>query len=137
MTRQKARRASTLDVEIGFRIRQVRQHKKISQTMLADGCGFSRQQLRKYELGRDRLTVQKLLQIAEFLEVDINDILKPANDRRLPAPVRDYPLQNVDQLAAHLWGKIKCNKKKRVIVELMDILHQHSQTQPLNSRQRE
>ncbi len=127
MSKQKPRCVSKLDEEIGFRIRQIRQNKKLNQTQVAASCNISRQQLRKYELGRDRMSVQKLVQIATFLEVDINEILKPANDK-LPATAKRYQIQNMDEAAAILWSKLTCKRKKRMVVELLDILHHQQQT---------
>jgi len=135
MSRQNgSRHASELDAEIGFRIRQIRQNKKIAQAYVAEECGISRQQLRKYELGRNRLSIKILMQISETLKVDIGNIINPDNNKTLPA-IRDYSLQRADHAAASLWEKIDCPRKRRAIIELMDILHQ--KPQPLDTQKRD
>lgn len=122
MSTSSKRRACAQDAEIGFRIRQIRQNKKIAQKLIAEQCGISRQQLRRYELGIHRLTIPMLLKIAEKLEVDVHEIIQPVNSNRLPAALKSGALQNPDQLAATLWRKINCRRQKRVLIELMDLL---------------
>ncbi len=129
-----SRRVSEEDVEIGFRIRKVRQNKGISQKEVAAKIGITYQQLQKYELGRNRITATTLLKIAEALEVDAGALLQPANDSA--SLFKKYALHNLDQAAAGLWKKLPSERHKIVLVELMDILHDaaHSRTAPPQQR---
>jgi transcriptional regulator with XRE-family HTH domain len=57
------------DVRIGRLIREKRQQAGLSQTALADHSGISFQQIQKYEKGTNRVSVGRLHQIAEALDV--------------------------------------------------------------------
>lgn len=63
------RSATELDVEIGQRLRQVRESRDISQRVLAERLGITHQQVQKYEDGKNRLTVSRLDEICRVLEV--------------------------------------------------------------------
>ena len=101
----KARRVTKEDAEIGFRIRKLRQDKRISQSEIAEKCGISYQQFQKYEYGRDRITGLRLKQIADSLDVDIGQLLNPANDSNLSPLLQYQRLHNIDQAAARLCRK--------------------------------
>lgn len=134
MTKKTTRLVTKQDAEIGFRIRQVRQNKKITQVNVARKCGISYQQIQKYELGRNRISAQRLVQIAEILDVDAGALLKPANDKTSAPTIKNVSLRNIDQTAASLWRKIGDERHKYMLVELMDILHDKSQAQPLDTQ---
>jgi transcriptional regulator with XRE-family HTH domain len=63
------RSATELDVEIGQRLRQVRESRDISQRVLAERLGITHQQVQKYEDGKNRLTVSRLDEICKVLEI--------------------------------------------------------------------
>ena len=56
---------------ISQRIRQIRQEAGMSQQTLGDAIDVSFQQIQKYETGANRISVNRLLQIARALNVDI------------------------------------------------------------------
>lgn len=60
------------DRDVGKRISVYRRGKKLTQPQLAERIGITYQQLQKYELGKNRITVGKLADIAAVLEVDMN-----------------------------------------------------------------
>ncbi len=55
--------------EIGEKIRKIRKSCGLSQMELAERVGVSFQQIQKYEKGKDRISVDRLQQIAEALGV--------------------------------------------------------------------
>lgn len=59
-----------LQNEVGNRIRQRRRALEISQARLAEIMGLSYQQVQKYESGANQLTLSKLLQFAQALNVE-------------------------------------------------------------------
>ena len=58
------REVTPIDAEVGRRIRLERQKAEWSQSALAERLGISFQQVQKYELGKNRITIGRLIQIA-------------------------------------------------------------------------
>lgn len=61
-------KADAFDVELGQRLRQLRLMKGLSQHELGAPIGISFQQIQKYERGINRISVNRLFQLAERLE---------------------------------------------------------------------
>lgn len=72
---QGARTAGDLDVRLGARIRWLRMTKRMSQERLAEEIGVTTQMVQKYESGRNRLAVGRLLDIARSLGTTAADML--------------------------------------------------------------
>ena len=133
----KARCVTREDAELGFRIRKIRQDKRISQKEVARQCGIGERQLRKYEQGLNRISVQRLIQIADILDVDIGSLLSLANDKKPATLLKNQSLQNIDQTAARLWSTIRNDRYKHVLLEMMDILRHQQKTGPLGMQKRD
>ncbi len=76
--------AKRADDHIGKRIRERRVTMGLRQQDLADALNISYQQLQKYEIGANRITVGRLYEIARRLEVDVAhffDGLDPTSER--------------------------------------------------------
>jgi transcriptional regulator with XRE-family HTH domain len=65
----------TFDQKLGRNIIESRSKKYISQRKLAEMLGISHVVLCYIETGKTKLSVERLLQICEVLEIDIKDIL--------------------------------------------------------------
>lgn len=63
--------------EVAANIRKIRQDKNYKQDYLAAKLDMSQNAYSKIELGRSNITLSRLIQIAEVLEVDMLSILKP------------------------------------------------------------
>lgn len=123
MTRTNVRPApmSDLDAEIGFRIRQARQKKGLSQKDLAAHLGISFQQLYKYEQGINRISPVRLAILSDVLGLEPNDLFGTT----VQAPqieTKDVPLASMDQRAYDLWHRIEDAHSKRVILALMQVV---------------
>ena len=70
------RRTGQADAELGVRIRRARMNAKMSQEDLAGGIGISCQQLQKYEAATNRVSVARLIDIADALKVDVATLLR-------------------------------------------------------------
>ncbi|APR97879.1 helix-turn-helix domain-containing protein [Wolbachia endosymbiont of Folsomia candida] len=81
---------STIDIQIGKKIRERRLICGLSQADLAKKAGISPQQVQKYETGVTRIVVDKLYELAETLSVNIS-----------------YFLTNISENAAELHDKNK------------------------------
>ena len=56
-----------IDLEMGQRIRDLRQQRGLTQTEVAEPCGITFQQIQKYETGANRISVSRLCEIARVL----------------------------------------------------------------------
>ena len=63
------------DIALGKIIREERKARKKSLEDVASALGISYQQIQKYETGTSRITVKTLMQIADFLDVPIQELL--------------------------------------------------------------
>ena len=77
------RRKKTVSLEliraellIGFRVRQARLAKGMSQNELGRAIGVSFQQVQKYEAGATRIASSRLCQIARVLDQRVMDLLE-------------------------------------------------------------
>jgi transcriptional regulator with XRE-family HTH domain len=66
------------DREIGARIRAARRARGLSQTELGRLVGVTFQQVRKYELGTNRIPLARLMVIAPALRIGIEALLPPS-----------------------------------------------------------
>lgn len=77
------RKATPVDEAIGQQIRKRRRMLGMSQHRLAQAVGVASQQIHKYEIGENRLSVSRLVEIAAALDVPIawffQNLQNPAN----------------------------------------------------------
>lgn len=66
---------SELSIAIGRLIRQQRKEKKVSQEALALQCGIDRSYLGRIERGKVNLTVEKLYELSNALNISAKDLL--------------------------------------------------------------
>ena len=78
-------RRRKLDLALGLRVRQRRKALGLSQSALAAAIGLTFQQVQKYELGLNRVSFSRLVDIAHALVVRVEDLIgdldDPANGR--------------------------------------------------------
>jgi transcriptional regulator with XRE-family HTH domain len=82
------KRATSVDLEVGHRIRLARLQCGMSQTDLADKIGVTFQQVQKYEKGTNRVGAGRLSQVAAALNRHITDFF---DDTREPKTRADSP----------------------------------------------
>lgn len=116
MNKQKPRRATEHDIEIGFRIRKMRQDKLLTQSEVAADLHITYQQLQKYELGKNKIPASRLIKIAKILNVTEQEFLRPhsKNFEQLKK------LQ--DQQVNLLWGRLVDDKKRNIVLMLLEQL---------------
>ena len=81
--------SSEIDKRIGARVRAARMALGLSQTSIGDSLDLSYQQIRKYELGVNRLSVVTLQKIAKILGVPASVFLDPEHQEAKAAPAFD------------------------------------------------
>ena len=74
-----------IDVEVGARVRAIRNAKGMSQTALGKALGVSYQQMQKYERGANRISASVLVKIARCFGVRPSQLL-PDSDNVEDAP---------------------------------------------------
>ena len=65
----------SLQVAIGKRIRQLRVSKGKTQENISDACGFENSNMSRLEQGGVNPTLYTLQKIADYLEVDIKEVV--------------------------------------------------------------
>jgi transcriptional regulator with XRE-family HTH domain len=70
----KTRSPTSMDGQIGLRIRHIRLQQKISQSDLGEKLGVSFQQVQKYERGVNRLTLSRAIDLAKALNTTVNEL---------------------------------------------------------------
>lgn len=116
MSKQKPRRATEHDIEIGFRIRKIRQDKRLTQSEVATGLHITYQQLQKYELGKNKIPASRLTKIAKILGVSEQDFL------RQPSKNFEQLKKLQDQRVSLLWGQLNDDKKRSIVLLLLESL---------------
>ncbi len=91
------------------KVRKIRESKSKSRREIAEKMGISQQQLSKYENCQDRISVGKLIDLSEVLEVSFLALV----------PEEFFQLVPIDRLGFRLWNNLKY-KKKKVIIQIME-----------------
>ena len=73
-----------VDMFVGMKFKERRSLMGLSQTELADALGITFQQVQKYEKGTNRISVSRLVDICDILDVTIDYFTKD-----IPTPVQE------------------------------------------------
>ncbi len=88
-----------LNKAIGERIRKIRKLQGMSLASISSSVGVSAQQFQKYETGRNKISINKLLEISQLLDVSLNNLIgidkinkefEMINDKNLRKLIRNY-----------------------------------------------
>jgi transcriptional regulator with XRE-family HTH domain len=107
--------------QLGVRIAALRKDQGMTQVQLAEFLGLTQQMIASYEVGRRRVPVSLLAQIAETLAVSLEELIgkkdvQPA--RRGPAPKLQQQIERIQRLP---------RSKQRFVIEMLDtVLAQQS-----------
>lgn len=86
---------------LGSRIAQLRKAQGLTQVQLAEALDISQQVLASYEIGRRRIPVSKLPDLARALAVGVDELLgesAKARAKRGPAPVLARHMEQISAL---------------------------------------
>ena len=70
-----SRATSTLDAQIGLRMRAIQVDQGVSQNPLAKRLGLTFQQVQKYERGVNRLSLSRAVEVARTLKPSVNQLI--------------------------------------------------------------
>ena len=123
---------SSIDMEIGSRVRMRRISIGMSQEKLGDMLGLTFQQVQKYEKGTNRISVSRLVDIAKILGVDIHFFFDGIEGGKLDAGFAEEgvtPLHRPSDVDPRrpsadqdLYRRIKNPKVRKSIVQLVAAL---------------
>jgi transcriptional regulator with XRE-family HTH domain len=124
------------DSLVGSRIRARREELRLTQQRVAKELGVSHQQVRKYEVGENRVSVARLREIADVLEVPIGYFFEGSDSDAAPAVASLYPsaaqllslMQQRDLLNA--FTQIASPELRRCLVDLAKAMAAEFQPAP-------
>jgi transcriptional regulator with XRE-family HTH domain len=74
-------RKSPVDTHIGQRLKEYRQHRGMTVRELADAAHVTPGQISRYEHGRDRISHERVTELARILRIKSNDLYQPPGSR--------------------------------------------------------
>jgi transcriptional regulator with XRE-family HTH domain len=106
--------------DIGALIREMRKAAGMSQMRLADKIGVSYQQVQKYEKGASKLSVPRLMQIADVFGVPVTAFLEDARLGKTAEAQAAYSnLSEEEAKLLMLFRRLKRKKLKDSFVEML------------------
>ncbi len=85
-----------MNVRIGARLQDIRQQRGMTLERVARELSISYQQVRKYESGRNRISVTTLLALVDILEVDLSTFFQGlVSESALTRPSADDGLESI------------------------------------------
>lgn len=99
-------------------MREWRLCRGLTQEALADAIGVTFQQLQKYELGRNRVSAARLLQIARALGVSPETLL-PATDQSGGADASASLQESDVQEMVRLYRRIRNLGQRRAVIQFL------------------
>ena len=106
--------------DIGSLIREMRKAAGMSQMRLADKIGVSYQQVQKYEKGASKLSVPRLMQIADVFGVPVTAFLDDSKLGKVAETQAAY--SNLTEDEAKLLMLFRRLKRKRLKGSFLDML---------------
>ncbi len=105
---------NNFNIDLGKKIREIRKKNDISLTKLASKMDVSYQQLQKYETGTNRISAEKLFQIAEVMRLQVEYFFP---DNTIPSkPEPGSPEHRIAQALS----VAKNEDRKRYIAEIVE-----------------
>lgn len=104
-----ASRATDIDKKFSTHVKNVREKLGISRIYVADNLGISHQQLDKNENGKNRFTPDRLVEIANILNVNFLEMI-PNEYINFDKPEDFYNI---------IWNKLPFDEKKKLIKEVL------------------
>ena len=115
-----AKSPTDIDREGGKRLRALREEAGMSQSALAERAGITFQQVQKYENGVNRVSIGRLIQFCEALDVPPSQVLDGLSTARQPKADPLQPLRTERGVRlAKAWDRLD-TKKQTAILNLIE-----------------
>ena len=106
--------------DIGSMIRKLRKAAAMSQSMLADKIGVSYQQVQKYEKGASKLSVPRLLQIADVFGIPPESFLRADTlDSKMLDTSTASALSDNELIVIQLFRRLGRKHLKNAFIEIL------------------
>ena len=106
--------------QIGSLIREMRKAAGMSQMRLADKIGVSYQQVQKYEKGASKLSVPRLIQIADVFGVPVTAFLEETKIGKVAEAQAAYSnLSEEEAKVLMLFRRLRRKKLKETFTEML------------------
>jgi transcriptional regulator with XRE-family HTH domain len=113
---QHARAVQKTDVALAQRIRERRLFLGLTQSELAAEADITFQQLQKYENGSNRISVSRLIQLAEGLKISPCDLIKDLSSRMRQSKEPMLPKDSLELVRAY--SSIKDARVKKYLLAI-------------------
>jgi transcriptional regulator with XRE-family HTH domain len=123
-TARGARRADETDIELGQRLWQLRLHRGVTRREAAERLGVTAQQVQKYELGQDRLSIGRLVRLAGLLETPLPVLIDGLGESEISAePSLERAQRHAESCALmHSFTLIERREMRDMVLNLADRL---------------
>jgi transcriptional regulator with XRE-family HTH domain len=113
---------TTIDLEIGKRIRAMRMHLGLSQTTLGKALGVTFQQMQKYENGTNRIGPSRLEIVARVLKVPVTSFFPSMDGKNAKPQTFDFlRISHATDLMS-AFSRISNPRSRALLVELAERL---------------
>ena len=92
--------------QIGIEIKRIREARGMSQMELAEEVGVSFQQIQKYEKGINRISAERIQQIAKALGTSVNTFFEKENVPMVSEPSDEYSSRGTWMDVSHEEAKL-------------------------------
>ena len=117
------KKKSPLDIQVSHRVRAQRLARGMSQEALGKALGVTFQQVQKYEKGTNRMSVGRLMHIAEVLNVSVYTLLGEGSDSKgstADGDAFEYLAQPGAVRLLRAYGQLTNRELKRTIIDLCE-----------------
>ena len=105
---------------IGQIIRQVRTARGMTQMELSELVGISYQQIQKYEKDLGRISVERLMQIAEALNLPVTSFLPPQADTVAETSAVYGRLSDEENALLQLFRRVRDKRVKKAVIKFLE-----------------
>ena len=124
------------DFLVGQRIKELRKAKKLTQKDLAQALGVSFQQIQKYEKGIDRISFQRIYDLAKYMQVGIHSFLTLFEETnniglydneqtQLTAPNNSFTQEEIDGLLRDIYYSLDDAHLRKDLLRFMEYMAQN------------
>ena len=106
---------NAVDVQVGCRVRAIREMRGMSQGELGNAVGVTFQQMQKYEKATNRISASRLVQIATVLNVPVTEFFE-ASGTAGSLPLADFAVKDSAALLK-AFAAIPTRSGRRIVLD--------------------
>lgn len=115
-----------IDTHVGYRLREIRQARGITQAELGRKVGITFQQIQKYEKGQNRIAAGRLYELSRLFNVPIGSFYEGygakacSNNDRDNNKIQSRRLQRDRERISHIFSSIEDKSVRKSIIDLAE-----------------